>query len=210
DGSTDTTLKNLKKHFDNDPFLRIVTYKENQGKGFALRKGFSYCSGDLIAFLDADLDLHPNQLDGLYRKMVKEGADVVIGSKFHPQSKLIYPIHRKMISIIYCLILYLLFRLPLKDTQTGLKLFKKEVLDRVFPRILCKRFAFDVELLANAYRLHYKIKEVPVVLNFRRNRKWGRMRLKDMWYAGLDTLAIFYRMYILKYYEKGRNIMNIP
>ncbi|MBZ9578183.1 glycosyltransferase, partial [Patescibacteria group bacterium] len=202
DGSTDTTLKNLKKHFDNDPFLRIVTYKENQGKGFALRKGFSYSSGDLIAFLDADLDLHPNQLHDLYRKMIKEGADVVIGSKFHPQSKLKYPLHRKVISLIYCLILYLLFRLPLKDTQTGLKLFKKEVLDRVFPRILCKRFAFDVELLANAYRLHYKIKEVPVVLNFRRNRKWGRMKLKDMWYAGLDTLAIFYRMYILKYYTK--------
>lgn len=128
-------------------------------------------------------------------------ADVVIGSKHHPASKLHYPFARKVISRIYALVLKILFNLPLRDTQTGLKIFKHDVLKRVFPKVLCKRYAFDLELLVNANRLGYRVAEAPVVLNFRRPVKWGRIGLNDIYLTGLDTLAIFYRMYILKYYD---------
>jgi hypothetical protein len=94
----------------------------------------------------------------------------------------------------------LLFGLPLRDTQTGLKVFRREVLQRVFPRILAKRFAFDIEVLANAHRLGFKLVDAPVTLEFKRGL--GRIRWKDIRATGLDTLAIFYRMYILHYYDR--------
>lgn len=130
---------------------------------------------------------------------------MIIGSKFHPLSKLKYPKIRKIISLTYSLILSLLFRLPLRDTQTGLKVFKAEVLRRVLHRLRCKRFAFDVELLANAHRLGYKIIEIPVFMNFKRPKKLGNIKFKDLYYAAIDTLAIFYRMYILKYYDRFKD-----
>ena len=131
--------------------------------------------------------------------MNKNGMDVVIGSKRHPESKLKYPWHRKIISNVYFFLIKIMFGLPLKDTQTGIKLFKYEVLKKIFPKVLIKRYAFDLELLVNAHHLGYKIAEAPITLNYQ--RFLGRIGLRAIYHTGLDTLAIFYRMYILKYYN---------
>jgi hypothetical protein len=94
----------------------------------------------------------------------------------------------------------LLFNLPCHDTQTGLKLFRKEVVERVFPRILVKQFAFDLEVLVNAHRLGYRIAEAPIVLSSK--RRFGRIGLRAIFTTFWDTLAVFYRMHILKYYDR--------
>lgn len=202
DGSSDNTYREARRAAANFPNIVSINIASNGGKGNALKEGFNYTTGDFIVFLDADLDLHPEQLHYMLRVMRNEQAEVVTGSKHHPETRLNYPASRKLFSKIYALILKILFNLPLKDTQTGLKVFKREVLDKVFPVVLCKRYAFDVELLANAHRLGYKVIEAPVVLNFNREMKWGRIGLKDMYRLGIDTLAIFYRMYILRYYDR--------
>ncbi len=202
DGSSDNTSLEALKAANESSRIKLVEIKENHGKGHALKEGFNHVTGDVTIFLDADLDIHPNQLQILFNIMRLEKADVVIGSKRHPQSRLNYPWHRKLISNIYALMLLCLFRLPLKDTQSGLKIYKTEVLKKVFPIILCKRYAFDVEILANAHHLGYRVVEAPIILNYRRVQKWGRIRLRDLYYSGIDTLAIFYRMYILRHYDK--------
>ncbi len=202
DGSVDNTLAEANRVAREFKRIKVVTSGVNNGKGHAIKEGFQHADGQQIVFLDADLDLHPEQIKDLLKVMKEQKAEVVIGSKWHPQSKLKYPFMRKVISNIYALILWTLFRLPLRDTQTGLKIFKHEVLKKVFPKIVCKRYAFDVEILANAHHLGYKTVEVPVILHFRRDQRWGRITFKDMWNTGMDTLAIFYRMYILKYYDK--------
>ena len=125
----------------------------------------------------------------------------MIGSKRYPESRITYPLRRKVISSVYHWILLILFGLPLRDTQVGLKLFKREVLENVFHKIICKRFALDVELLANVYHLGYKIAEAPIELEFRREVRWGRVRFSTLWCTLIDTLAIYYRMYFLKYYD---------
>jgi hypothetical protein len=129
-----------------------------------------------------------------------DNADIVIGSKMHPNSVLKYPWHRKIVSRIYFGLVKLLFGLPIHDTQTGLKIFKREVIQKVLPRILVKQFAFDLEILANAHRLGYKIAEAPVAVDSK--RKFTRIGLKAIFDTTIDTLAIFYRMYILKYYDR--------
>ncbi len=200
DGSPDGTyivaIKALAKLGDN---IRVVRYQRNEGKGNALICGFNHTRGEIVAFLDADMDLHPAQIRGMLEIMEARKADVVIGSKWHRDSKINYPFIRRLWSLGYYLLVRLLFGLPLRDTQTGLKLFRSEVLRRVFPRILAKRYAFDVEVLVNAHRLGYSIADAPVTLQFTRSS--GRVALGDVWTVFLDTLAIFYRARIIKYYD---------
>ena len=201
DGSPDQTYLEAAKLLSTHPELvRVVHYDENRGKGNALICGASFARGDLIVFLDADMDLHPSQLPVLFAIMESADADVVIGSKRHPASVVNYPLKRRIYSMLYYTLIRVLFGLPVKDTQTGLKVFKRKVLDRVFPRVLVKRFAFDIEVLANAHHLGYKIVDAPVTLEFQRGA-FGRIRAGDIYKIILDTFAIFYRMHILKYYD---------
>jgi glycosyltransferase involved in cell wall biosynthesis len=180
--------------------VRVVRCRENEGKGNALICGTAYSKGEYVAFLDADMDLHPEQLENFFTVMKSCGADVVIGSKFHPQSKVEYPRLRRIYSFFYFMLVRSLFGLPVRDTQTGIKLFKREVLELVLPRVLVKRFAFDLELLANVHHFGYRIAEAPVVVNF--TRVCSRLRLPAVWNVFVDTLAIFYRMRILRYYDR--------
>ena len=200
DGSTDSSyhiLKSLKKHIPN---LIVKRNRKNFGKGRALKKAFKYCRGDLIVWLDADLDLHPFQIKTFYDIMKLNEADIVIGSKMHPNSKLYYPFYRRIISLGYYGLVSLLFNLPCHDTQTGLKLFRREALLKVFPRILVKKFAFDLEVLLNAQHLGFKIVEAPIILENKRSSHC--ISISSIMNVFWDTLAVWYRMYILKYYDR--------
>jgi len=200
DGSSDHTLSEALKVAQEHPNIKVKRNLENYGKGRALKKAFRYCSGEYIVFLDADLDLHPGQVQTLFDILKLDEADVVIGSKLHPNSIVEYPLSRKIVSFVYYLIIKILFGLPVHDTQTGLKVFKSKVLKQVFPKILVKKFALDLEILANVQRLGFKISEAPIVIQ--QTRDYGRLGLRAMWQTGWDTLAIFYRMKILKYYDR--------
>lgn len=183
--------------------IRILGYDANRGKGYALTCGTRHATGRFVAFLDADLDLHPDQIPRLYDAMMADHADAVIGSKWHPRSVVEYPAWRRFLSRGYYAIVRLLFGLPLRDTQTGLKLFRAEPLQLVTARLLSKRFAFDIELLAVMHRFGYRIVEAPVEL--RSKRALARLNLSDAWYVLLDTMAIFYRMYLRRYYDRQVN-----
>ncbi len=201
DGSPDRTYLHAVRVLSEHPeFVRVVRYDQNLGKGNALITGAACARGEYIVFLDADMDLHPSQLPEFFRVMERTGADAVIGSKHHPKSDVHYPALRRVYSLVYFMFIRVLFGLPLRDTQTGLKLFKKSVLADVFPRVLAKRFAFDIELLAVANNLGYKVVDAPVHLDFRRTL--NRIRANDVWRLFLDTLAIFYRLRILRYYDE--------
>jgi glycosyltransferase involved in cell wall biosynthesis len=199
DGSEDDSFQILKGLESQIPHFTVRKNAQNFGKGRALKKAFKYTSGDLIVWLDADMDIHPYQIRTLYDIMQLDGADIVIGSKMHPNSAVDYPLHRKVVSFLgYCLS-YMLFGLPCHDTQTGLKLFKREVLVKVLPRILVKQFAFDLEVLVNAHHLGFTMSEAPIVL--KSQRRFGRIGIGAIKAAFWDTMAVWYRMYILKYYD---------
>jgi glycosyltransferase involved in cell wall biosynthesis len=201
DGSSDETYEKaleLSKKYPDQVVIKKNPY--NLGKGRAIKKSLRYVTGDYMVFLDADMDLHPLQVQTLFDIMRLDNADIVIGSKLHPNSVVNYPLDRRIISFIYYLLVRILFNLPCHDTQTGLKLFKTEVLRNVFPRILVKKFAFDLEVLVNAHHLGYRIAEAPIVL--KSQRRYGRIGPTSIITTFWDTIAIFYRMYILKYYDR--------
>jgi len=201
DGSSDDTCSHAASlPPDRLDRVRIIRYDVNKGKGNALIAGACVARGEYVVFLDADMDLHPRQLSLFFEIMESRRADAVIGSKWHPLSSVSYPRIRRLYSMIYYLIVRLLFGLPVRDTQTGLKLFKMTLLRDVFPRLLVKRFAFDIEVLAVAHARGYKIADAPVTLEFKRSIP--RLRLRHVWPILVDTLAIFYRLRILRYYDQ--------
>ncbi|MFC1551526.1 glycosyltransferase family 2 protein [Candidatus Latescibacterota bacterium] len=204
DGSSDNTMSEINRAAETFENVKSASNPHNMGKGMALKNGFGVSTGDIVVFMDADLDLHPSQINNLIAKLDSGQCDVVVTSKHHPESKLSYPMTRKIVSYVYYLIIKLLFNLPVRDTQTGLKLFRREVLENAFHRMLVKTYAYDVELLAISVKYGFKIKEIPVVLDFKRGMKWGRIRIKDVVEIFIDTLAIFYRLRIIKYYDAER------
>lgn len=199
DGSYDETLSLARLAAEELDGVRVIGYPENLGKGYALVEGAIAARGDLILFVDADLDVHPRQLGLLYAVLVGFEADVVIGSKMHPSSTIDYPLKRRLMSRGYYALVWALFRLPVRDTQTGLKLYRTEVLRRVAGRLLVKRFAFDLEALANAHRLGYRIAEAPVVVT--REREYPRVGGNDAIDVAIDTLAIWFRMFVTHWYD---------
>ncbi|MDD5653717.1 MAG: glycosyltransferase [Candidatus Omnitrophica bacterium] len=201
DGSSDNTYELAAQLCEKYPQHLIVKKNPfNLGKGRAVKKALHYINGEYVVFLDADMDLHPLQVQTLFDIMRLDNADIVIGSKLHPNSVVNYPLERKIVSFIYYLFVRVFFNLPCHDTQTGLKLFKSDVIKEIFPRILVKQFAYDLEILVNAHHLGYKIAEAPIVLQPK--RKFGRIGLEAISTTFRDTLAVFYRMYVLKYYDR--------
>lgn len=204
DGSKDNTYEEACRAAK-DGVIFAKKIRENCGKGRALKYGFRFATGDWVVFLDADLDLHPRQIRLLYDVMKENDADIVVGSKRHTASILSkYPKRRRIISYVYNLMVRILFSSKLRDTQTGLKLFKRGVLDDIFHRVFVKRFAFDVEILMVAHHLGYKIMDAPVVLDFNRPHRMGRVKIRDILRTWQDTLAIFYRLYVKKSYMRPR------
>lgn len=203
DASKDKTLREAlksKKFNGNTQNIKVYSYNLNQGKGFALYYGFKQSTGDTIVFMDSDLDLPATNLPVIINNYKKSNAHIVISSKRQPLSQVSYPLLRRIQSKTYQTLIKILFNLNVSDTQVGLKVFKREVLEECFPRIVVKAFAFDLELLVVAKLLGFnKIVESPIILNYNFTSTTNITCIKQILN---DTLAIFYRKNILNYYEE--------
>jgi len=200
DGSRDGTAAAIRRAAEKDPeHVKPVYVAQNAGKGNALRRGFAASRGSHVLLLDADLDLSPSRITTFFDVMAAKRAAVVIGSKRHPDSVIDYPWHRRLASGIYYLLVRLLVGLPVSDTQTGMKLFTREALGWAFERMLVKAFAFDLEVLTIAHAKGFTVAEAPIEMHF--GEKIGCLSWKNVKQVMNDTLAIFYRMRVLRYYE---------
>lgn len=203
DGIVDKTFAKAKQIKSTG--LSVIGYKHNHGKGYAVRFGMAKAKGSLIAFLDAGMDLDPKGIKKLLAIQKDKNADIVIASKLHPMSKVTYPWQRRVMSWGYRSIVRLFFSLSIRDTQVGLKLFRRQVLIAVLPRLLVKRYAFDIEILAVANYLGYaRIYEAPVELSF---NQWSSITSSNFWHAIShtlwDTAAVYYRLKIRRYYDSA-------
>lgn len=198
DGLVDATYKRASKVKSKK--LRVYSYKENKGKGFAVRFGMSKAKGDLISFLDTGMEISPKGIMMLLAHMDWYNADVIVGSKKHPVSKVNYPFFRKVFSFGYHLGVRILFGLSLKDTQSGIKVFKRKVVDKMLKRLLVKKYAMDIEMLVVAKHLGFdRIYEAPIEVRF--SKGTSRINWKTIYSMIWDTCAVFYRLKLLGYYN---------
>jgi glycosyltransferase involved in cell wall biosynthesis len=205
DGSIDGTAERLLEA-RSDVDMRVIHYDRNLGKGYAVKLGALAAEGDWIALVDADLDLDPSAVPGFLETARREGLDFAIGSKRHPGSVVDYPRSRRVMSWGYQQLNRLLFGLDIADTQVGMKVFSRAVVDDVVPLLVVKRFAFDLELLAVANAVgHGRVRELPVRLEYRFSGSGVGWRAVAR--ALIDTAAVFYRLRLLRTYQRKRALL---
>lgn len=197
DGSSDESESEIRRAMQQDKRVGLITYTPNRGKGYAVRRGMLAAKSDYVAFLDADLELPPHMLEGFLKTAEgdpdegKEPYDIVIGSKMHPDSQVEYPFVRKIFTVGYYTMIKLLFGLKVKDTQTGIKLFRTEKIRPVLKLMKSGGFTFDIEMLAIANKMGLTMKELPVIVNFSRNKSdKSKVSLKSVFVMGRDTLRV--------------------
>ena len=198
DGSTDGT--NLKMFSYKDPRVRVIITEKNKGKGAAVREGFKRAEGDFIFFIDGGMELHPREIRVFLGLMSLYEADMVIGSKRHPQSQIQYPWFRQVLSWFYQKFIRMLFGVEVTDTQVGLKLFRKDVIKTILPNLHIDRYGFDLEILTLAHRAGFtKILEAPIRLDyFIRNERPLPVEFMHVFKVGYslmrDTLKLYWRL----------------
>ncbi len=195
DGSKDKTLSKAQNYAGRNQHVKVLSYSNNVGKGYAVKKGFLNTTGKVVVFTDSDMEIDLRTISK-YLDALKYG-DIIIASKKHPGSKVEVPIFRRFSSECFNLLVRLFTGVPLKDTQSGLKAMRKDAFADIFPRLAVKRYAFDVELLAVANLYHLKVVEMPV--NIKLDAKF---KPAEMWHMFLDLLGIAYRLRILHWYQR--------
>lgn len=191
DGSVDDTVRWARSYANKNGHVTIVGYKENVGKGYAIRTGFEFAKGDAVIFLDSDLEIDPQSVLHYFKGLIR--GDIVIGSKWHSQSNAEIPLVRRFLSHAFNILVRLLTGLRLRDTQTGLKAVRKKALEKVFSTLTVKRYAYDVELLAVANLCGLKIVEMPVDIRLN-----GLFNPREIWRMFVDLLRIAFRLRFLK------------
>ncbi len=204
--SLDDTYKIARQAAKKLKNVRVIGYPHNKGKGYAVRYGMAASEGQIVGFMDAGMDIDPKGLSMLLEHFNWYNADIIIGSKRHPVSIVDYPWQRKILSFVYQQLVRILFGLKVRDTQVGMKFYRRAVLEKVLPRLLVKKFAFDIEILAVANALGYKrIYESPIQLklDFGKSGITSKNFIRTVSLMVWDTLAVFYRLKIKHYYDDG-------
>jgi glycosyltransferase involved in cell wall biosynthesis len=193
DGSTDgcrTAAEQAAARHDN---VEVVGYTPNRGKGAALQEAFGNSNGEIVVFLDADLDLPPEQVPAFLERHRSAGVDVLVGAKQQSMEPGRYPALRRVLSKMFSFVTSLLFRLPVDETQTGLKSFRREALSRTLPQLQVTRYSFDLELIARISRAGFTIAAAPVELA--EGASATGVSVRTLWEMGRDTLLIWIRSF---------------
>lgn len=164
DGSKDGTVAAAGSFAASNPNIRILKNPGNRGKGYTVRHGMMEARCEWCLFSDADLSTPIEELDKLWKALTEKNATVAIGSRALDRS--LVGVHqsafREMSGRFFNTVMRFTIGLPIKDTQCGFKLFRRDVARAAFSRQTLERWGFDVEVLFIAQKLGNKIAEVPV------------------------------------------------
>lgn len=143
-----------------DPDVRIFYHESNQGKGAALRTGFSKVQGDIVIIQDADLEYNPQEYYRLIRPILEGKADVVYGSRFIGESHRVLLFWHYLGNMFLTLLSNTFTNLNITDMETCYKVFKAGVIKDI--RIKSNRFGVEPELTAKFAKKHCRIYEIPI------------------------------------------------
>jgi len=176
DGSTDGTkeaISNIKYQISN---FKFISYKENQGKGMAVRKGFKEANGEILIIQDADLEYNPEEYENLLKPIIAGETKVVYGSRFLQENPNLYWRYlwgNKLLSFL----ISFLYGAKIADAYTGYKVIKKEILENV--NLNSDGFEFEAEITCKLLKKGYKILEVPISYSPRSIEEGKKINYKD-------------------------------
>ncbi|MCA9037578.1 MAG: glycosyltransferase family 2 protein [Planctomycetaceae bacterium] len=170
--------------------IRVFFHEVNMGKGGALRTGFSKVEGDVVIIQDADLEYDPDEYPRLLQPIIEDRADVVFGSRFlgDQAHRVLYYWHylgnKFLTTVSNCFT-----NLNLTDMETCYKVFRREVIDEITPRLQQNRFGFEPEITARVARRRYRIYEISVSYSGRTYAEGKKIGWKD----GFSALWCIFR-----------------
>lgn len=176
DGSKDKTALIASKFCENDPLVRVITHTKNKGYGGALKTGFSQAQGNLIGFMDADGTYPPEYYPQLCQS-IQNGAELVIGTRMKGQDSQM-PKTRLLGNFFFANLLSLLGWQKISDSASGMRVFRKEILTRIYP--LPDGLNLTPVMSTRAIYEEIKMKEVPIPYS----ERLGRSKLsvvRDGW-----------------------------
>ncbi len=163
DGSTDET-RDVALDFSNEiPRLRILSFPNNRGKGYAVQQGMLAANGEYLLFMDADNSTPLSEIEKLWPYI--SSYEVVIGSRKTSDSHIAIaqPWFRRLLGRLSMALIHTFAIKNIDDTQCGFKLFQRHAAKDIFTRQQTTGFGFDIEILTIAQRIfNYRIKEVGV------------------------------------------------
>jgi glycosyltransferase involved in cell wall biosynthesis len=177
DCSTDGTITLLKSQIESK-VDRVIYHRKNQGKGAALRTGFSAATGDIVIVQDADLEYDPQEYPLLLEPILKDKADVVFGSRFQGgrPHRVVYYWH--MVGNKFLTTLSNMFtNINLSDMETCYKVFRREVIQAI--KIQENRFGFEPEITAKVAKMECRIYEVGISYYGRTYKEGKKIGWKD-------------------------------
>jgi glycosyltransferase involved in cell wall biosynthesis len=171
------TVAEIEKLFPQAEII-VCNDRYGNGKGWAIRQAVLHCKGDIICFIDGDMDIHPRMIFRLIPFL--KDYDIVLGRK-----QIRKRLSRRILTILSRIYIRFLFGLPY-DTQTGIKLFKKSVI----PYWSSNSFSFDVEIIGLAHKNKVSIIEVPVEVTDR-GKSAKAVKLSNVLKALLESFKIW-------------------
>ena len=198
DGAEDKTnevVEGLKSQINN---LKVFNNSQNHGKGYVVRQGMLAADGDIRMFMDADNSTTIDEIEPML-PFFSQGYDVIIGSievigaKINEHAQW----YRRAFGHWSKYLIRVVAGLwEIHDTQRGFKLFKGEAAERIFSQVKIERFGFDIEILAVAKVLGFKIKELPVVWN---NSGESKVSLKSYFEVFRDLCRVRWYLWTGRY-----------
>jgi glycosyltransferase involved in cell wall biosynthesis len=196
DGCTDNTISIVDRYGLNESCIKIINIPHRLGKGGSIKFAALNCTlKDYVAYMDSDLAADPSELEKLLNNI--EDHDVVLGSRILRGNlpPIQRPVYRTVFSNLYSKLFRVLFRIPIYDPQCGLKLFRREIISKLLTNVTVLGFAFDTDLIVEAYAQDLRVKEVPI--NWAHG-KFSTVRVFDeIREMGLDVLSIWHSCHLL-------------
>tara|TARA_B100000989_G_C19415416_1_gene416244 strand:- start:92 stop:826 length:735 start_codon:yes stop_codon:yes gene_type:complete len=197
DGSNDESLKMIIDFISKNKQkinIKLISYKKNQGKGFALKKGVFLAKKKWILTMDIDLSVKFSQLEIWdNKKYLNKNIDVYFGSRLLFNSKVDAKQYRKITGSIFNIILSCIFnrqKLKIKDTQCGFKLYKNKIAKKIFLKSKENGYINDVEILLLLLKHKIRLRELPVIWSHKNGSKVNVI---------IDSLVMFYHLIKLKF-----------
>ncbi|HDR72360.1 MAG TPA: glycosyltransferase [Methanoculleus sp.] len=194
DGSTDGSAELVREWEERDPRVRLFHSDERLGRGKALNRAFSSARGAIVCYYDVDLATDMRHLPELI-DAIRQGADAATGSRLMKGSDVTRTAERDIASRGYNALVRLALKSRLHDHQCGFKAFRKESLMQLLPKIQAEHWFWDTEVLVQAQRAGYTVREFPV--------RWrpGRgttVKPRDVWEMGSDIVRLWRRLHVEK------------
>lgn len=169
DFSKDNTVSIIEQFIRENPSLNIhfVKHKKNIGRGGTVSEGIRIARGEIVGFIDIDLEVSPHYIPKFLDEFKKSSTNVVVGKRAYPFS--IRYIHRFISSKLYAALIRYILKLPVHDPEAGYKFFRRKKILPVIGKVKNKGWFFDTEIVALSNYTGMRVSEIDVL--FKKNPK---------------------------------------